>query len=341
MPFNKGHIQALRNYVGKLFSFLPRTQKAQVESALVDVDNMSSFTSMLTSSDILARVPETFDLKIDVSGQNYGRTPVFSNDIFPWVFNAATENIVYGGLVTWTRQDDPRIDRYEIQIANNTNFADAISVETKDFQYAFSGITTTKYVRVRGVRADGTMTNWSDTVSFTPKTTDLRVHSFPIDYVNFFTMLFMTTVTNILVTNYYSHQTEGTHLVYTPVNGKGTSFVWASALWGIATALWNPLPPYQIGRVELVQQMLNTDTNSIEETSLYVYPTYSYTSIDYAITLNAGVAPIGSGPFLIQHKASTNNIPFTIHLFWRVTNYYNNIDTRVYTGPINVVEFGL
>jgi hypothetical protein len=82
---------------------------------------------------------------------------------------------VRGALITWAALPDQRINFFELQISSTSNFAVISTITTYGNQATISGITSTVYVRVRGVRKDGTTTPYSDVGTVTPRIFDVRI----------------------------------------------------------------------------------------------------------------------------------------------------------------------
>ncbi|MDY6957682.1 MAG: hypothetical protein SVK08_00860 [Halobacteriota archaeon] len=65
------------------------------------------------------------------------------------------ESTIIGAFVTWNRLDDPRIAFYEVQLANDNTFSSVETFQTLEAFFAVENVVTTRFVRVRGVRANG------------------------------------------------------------------------------------------------------------------------------------------------------------------------------------------
>jgi len=82
------------------------------------------------------------------------------------------------------------ISFYEAQVSLTSNFADPTVYKLTETSLAVEGVGTVVYVRVRGVRWDGDMGNWSNTVSMTPTTGGPVTYSRGIDDVEPFYITF-------------------------------------------------------------------------------------------------------------------------------------------------------
>lgn len=145
-------LQHVRTFA-KLFTNLTPDQQREFERALVSVQDSIDTTSLGVTLDLLERNP---------------------NQSLPIPKLTITRSI-RGALVEWKPLPDQRIAFFEVQIASESNFGEASTVATYGNQATISGITTTKYVRVRGIRKDGTTTPYSDIGSITPRLFDVRI----------------------------------------------------------------------------------------------------------------------------------------------------------------------
>lgn len=88
------------------------------------------------------------------------------------------EATIIGAFVTWDRIDDPRIAFYEVQLSDDNVFANPDTFTTLEAFFAVENVTTTKFVRVRGVRAGGETGLFSDTAQIRPTVTAPTASSF-------------------------------------------------------------------------------------------------------------------------------------------------------------------
>jgi hypothetical protein len=116
---------------------------------------------------------------LQTSLQQLRRNPNF-NLPFPQPTAQAT---VRGAIVEWPPLADPNISFYEIDVADQVNFASFETTPTIGASFVIDGITTTKFVRVRGVRKGGETTPYSETITINPILFDIRVHSLEAFYL--------------------------------------------------------------------------------------------------------------------------------------------------------------
>lgn len=145
-------IQHVRTFA-KFFTNLTPDQQREFERALVSVQDSIDTTSLGVTIDLLERKP---------------------NQSLPIPVLTITRSI-RGALISWAQLPDQRINFFEVQVSSTSNFAVASTVTTYGNQATISGITTTKYIRVRGVRKDGTTTPYSEIGSVTPRIFDVRI----------------------------------------------------------------------------------------------------------------------------------------------------------------------
>jgi len=145
-------IQHVRTFA-KFFTNLTPDQQREFERALVSVQDSIDTTSLGVTIDLLERKP---------------------NQSLPIPVLTITRSI-RGALISWAQLPDQRINFFEVQVTSTSNFAVASTVTTYGNQATISGITTTKYIRVRGVRKDGTTTPYSEIGSVTPRIFDVRI----------------------------------------------------------------------------------------------------------------------------------------------------------------------
>lgn len=145
-------LQHVRTFA-KFFTNLTPDQQREFERALVSVQDSIDTTSLGVSLDLLERSP---------------------NQSLPIPVLTITRS-VRGALIEWKSLPDQRLAFFEVQFSSESNFGQASTVTTYGNQATISGITTTKFVRVRGVRKDGTTTPYSDVSSVTPRIFDVRI----------------------------------------------------------------------------------------------------------------------------------------------------------------------
>ena len=129
-----------------LLKHLAPEQKDRLESAFSDAESLLDFHS--------ETVPERLQ-KRRISGlvKQIGVT---------------IQSSVLGAFVSWSRLDDPKVALYEIQISDDDVFSGPETFTTVDTFFSVEGITTVKFIRVRGVRLDGETGIWSETAVAQP-----------------------------------------------------------------------------------------------------------------------------------------------------------------------------
>jgi len=177
----------------KFFTNLTKSQRQEIDRALADLQNSKELTSLDTSIRLLKR-------KVD---QNL---PIPQLSITP---------TVRGAIVEWPALPDQRITFYEADVSAFSNFASFTTVATFGIQVVIDGLTGTKFVRVRGVRRDGTTTPYSNQVAITPTLFQLNSHVLEAFYIPI-----TGTADNTVLGG------SGTTLAYTPGNPDGNSMVW-------------------------------------------------------------------------------------------------------------------
>lgn len=140
-----GHRLALRGF-SQILKDLPRVARLRLESAFVETEDLMDFhvvnANRKTKRRRLNSVLES---------------PVVT-----------VENSILGGSVFWARLEDPRILFYEVQVDNVNVFPDPETFQVREPFFSVDRINTRSYIRVRGVRTDGQVGNWSNTVNILP-----------------------------------------------------------------------------------------------------------------------------------------------------------------------------
>ena len=177
----------------KFFTNLTRSQRQELDRAFADVQNSKEMTSLDESLRLLKRKPD----------QN-----------LPIPQLSSTESI-RGAKVEWPALAYQRVNFYEANVSDFSNFSSFTVVTTFGTNIVLEGLTGAKFVRVRGVRRDGTTTPYSDVITINPLIFEIRAHSAE----SFYTTLEVATSHTLL-------GGVGTTLAYTPINPDGTSMVW-------------------------------------------------------------------------------------------------------------------
>ena len=177
----------------KFFTNLTKSQRQELDRAFSDLQNMKEMTSLDESIRLLKRKPD---------------------QSLPIPQLTASESI-QGAIITWPAVEDQRINFYEAHVSTFSNFSTFTTVTTFGLDMVLEGLQTAKYVRVRGVRRDGTTTPFSEVLLVNPQLFEVRAHTGE----SFYTTLETNTVHLLL-------GGSGTDLEYTPINPDGTSMVW-------------------------------------------------------------------------------------------------------------------
>jgi hypothetical protein len=185
----------VRNFA-KLFTNLEPGQKAEFELALNDMQDSLDLTSLETTLDLLKRKPDQ-------------SLPIPQLTISP---------TVRGGIIEWEPLDDQRISFFEVDVAALNNFATFTTVPTFGNRAVIDGLTSSRFVRVRGVRRDKTTTPYSETGQLSPKLFDVTVRTAEAFYITV-----TGTDPNIVLGG------SGSTVDFTPFNPDGNSMVWGFA----------------------------------------------------------------------------------------------------------------
>ncbi len=201
----------------KFFTNLTAPQRQEIDRAFSDLQNSKEMTSLDESIRLLKRKPDQ-------------RMPV------PQISVTLTAR---GGLIEWPALPDQRINFYEADVSTFANFASFTTIPTYGLSVIVDGLNATKYVRVRGIRRDGTTSPFSDVVAVTPTLFDIASHTAEAFYISIIGAAFYTTATNQTILG-----GDGTDLAYTPINPDGNSMVWGfvSAYADPAVAMFGDSP---------------------------------------------------------------------------------------------------
>jgi len=146
---------AIRGFA-RLLTHLPATTRDRLESAFQEVENLVDFHLLSTPEKITRR---------RISG--ILESPVLT-----------VENTILGASVSWLRLNDPKIVMYEVHIDSTNVFPNPNTFTVREPFFSVDNITSRQFARVRGVRIDGLVGNFSDTVTLNPSTTAPTVHTF-------------------------------------------------------------------------------------------------------------------------------------------------------------------
>lgn len=325
---------ALRAYMARLFRNLAPTQRKQALQAITDLDNLESFHSLNQSSDILARRPDEFVLGTEIEKTTLDRPEaqsILTQEI--WGNNVKVTKQVYGLLISWERMPDPRIQFYEIQVADDPAFSNFNTYSTQEFTFTVAGIQRTKYIRIRGVRRDGSCTVWSNTVSEEPKVIDIRVHAQGYDgeansggtVAGFWYGVLSETISGSGFG--YSGFMDSSEIIYTAVNQSATSTVFG----GGTVYIRGPTSSGFIGKLEL---LINDVVFEVRDLGVPNYDGSVYNL--YTAHYNCDLGPI---PFDHDDPRFGGNPNFRIK--YRITSYDLNFDVYFGSHGLYAIEFGL
>ena len=177
----------------KFFTNLSIAQRQELDRIFNDLQNAKELTSLDESLRLLKR-------KVDQ------RLPI------PILDFTAT---VRGAIVQWKPLKDQRVTFYEVDVSVVSNFAAFDTITTFGIQIVIDGLSETKFIRVRGVRRDGTTTPYSDVLTIAPVLFDIQSHTLEAFYIP--------------IEGVGTHKIiggSGTSLAYTPINPNGNSMVW-------------------------------------------------------------------------------------------------------------------
>lgn len=195
----------------KFFTNLTKAQRQEMDRAFADMQNSKEMTSLDESIRLLKRKP---DQRLPVPQLNVTLT-------------------ARGGIVEWAALPDQRINFYEADVSAFANFASFTTVPTYGLSVIVDGLSSTKHVRVRGIRRDGTTTPFSETAVVAPTLFDIASHTAEAFYIN------IEGVGGQIILG-----GSGTDLDYTPINPDGNSMVWGfiSAYADPAAAMFGDSP---------------------------------------------------------------------------------------------------
>ena len=277
----------------KLFTNFTPHQQREFERILDELQNSKEITSLEGSLALLRRKPDQ-------------ALPI------PQVVSRPT---VRGAVLEWEPLPDQRVNFYEVQIADEPNFANFITVPTFGVLSVVDGLDATKYARVRGVRRDGTTTPYSSIIEINPRLFDVTGHTGEVFY----------------------YKIEGTDtqrlisLTYTPINPDGNSLV-----YGFISTYGDPA----IG-------IYGTDqiTADVNVTILDTDGSFLSASTQWKLTIGEHYSSQAIGPFTVPHPTLNQSLLVTLD----VTDATTLLDgttrlgdrTEVFWGHLNAIELGL
>ena len=187
-----------------------------------------------------------------------------------------TTETIRGAIIEWVPLKDQRINFYEVNISTVSNFASFKTITTFGVQIVIDGLSTTKFVRVRGVRRDGSTSPYSDVITIAPVLFDIQSHTLEAFYVP----IVGAEVQTILG----GDSTDD--LSYTPINPNGNSMV-----WGFISGYADPVSAL-------------TGENPVQARVIVIITTASGTSIEaeyQRLSLGEFFNSLNIGPFIVEH----------------------------------------
>ncbi len=281
----------------KFFTNLTKSQRQELDRAFADLQNMKEITSLDESLRLLKRKPD----------QN-----------LPIPQLTQTESIG-GAIVRWAPLPDQRINFYEANVSTFSNFSSFTVVTTFGTDLVLEGLQTAKYVRVRGVRRDGTTTPFSDVIVVSPSVFEVRSHSAE----SFYTTLEVQTAHTLL-------GGTGTDLEYVPINPDGTSMV-----WGFLTGYADPACAFfGDGAIQASVWVKITDANGTEVSD------EEYERLTFGEHYNS----LNIGPFPVLHPDPGSTIAIRV-VAWDLTTtesggVRDHNATLIEWCHLNVLEIG-
>ena len=271
----------------RLFTGLTPGQQREMEMALSEMDNQNEITNLNVSLDFLRRKPNQH-LSIPV---------------------VTSTPMVRGALLEWDALPDQRIAIYEIHISEHDNFSSFTTSSTFGQSAIIEGLSTTTFVRVRGLRSDGTQGPFSDTVIIDPYVFSIKgrvqeTFYFAIDDSTVFTVM----------------GGAGTEFEYVPINPAGFTMAWAN------------LSVYGNPDIEVI----GTPTFTIRLKSV----TPSATTVHAAVTPSGYFGTYQIGPVCIPHPAENENLQISIEAQDTSMGRWVFYPSVVLYGHLNALELG-
>ena len=282
----------------KQFTNLSREQQAEVERALLEIQDSKELTNLESSIRQLQRAPD--------SG-----LPI------PQV---VTTQVVRGAVCQWEPLPEAaRINFYEVQISDSNVFATSTTLTTFDSAFVVDGLTSSQFLRVRGIRRDGTAGPYSDTQTFTAGLFEVRGHSAEAFYYN-------------IVGDEQQTMLGGaaSDLEYQPINPNGESLV-----WGFMSVYADPVVGLY-GTNDVIADVVVTITDAdgilVSEKS------------ECAVTFAEYYNSTSLGPFTIEHPELQGTVTISLKVMDRTTLADGSTraadNSTVFWAHLNALELG-
>lgn len=282
----------------KQFTNLTRDQQAEVERALLEIQDSKELTNLESSIQLLQRKPD---------------------QTLPIPLLTVTD-VIRGAIVEWEPLSEAaRINFYEVQISGSNNFATSTTLTTFDNAFVIDGLTSTQFLRVRGIRRDETATPYSETATLTARLFEVRGHSQEAFYIP------LTGSDPITVLG-----GAGSELEYQPINPNGESLV-----WGFLTIYADPVVGlYGTDDVlaDVVVKITDADGILVSEKS--------ECSVTFAEYYNSTAL----GPFTIEHPELQGTVTLSLKVTDRTTLADESAraadSSTVFWAHLNALELG-
>lgn len=282
----------------KFFTNLTPSQEKEFERALLEVQDSKELTSLETSLSLLKR-------KVDQ------RLPIPQLTVSP---------TVRGGIVEWDPLPDQRISFYEIDVSTESNFSNFDTFTTFGVSTVIDGLTNSVFVRVRGVRRDGTTTPYSGSVIIAPTLFDITSHAAECFYV-----IITGTDPNTVLGGL------GSTLDYTPINPNGNSMV-----WGQVSIYADPvIGLYGLDHITAQVVVRTKDSNDV------IIGESTFWSETFGEFFNT----LAIGPFTVPHPELDQKLEVRLDVRDKTTladgSARSGNRTEVFWGHLNILEIGI
>lgn len=282
----------------KFFTNLTPSQEKEFERAVLEIQDDKELTSLETSLSLLKR-------KVDQ------RLPIPQLSVNP---------TVRGGIVEWDPLPDQRISFYEIDVSTESNFSSFDTFTTFGVSTVIDGLTNSVFVRVRGVRRDGTTTPYSDSIIIAPTLFDITSHTAECFYV-----IITGTDPNTVMGGL------GSTLDYTPINPNGNSMI-----WGQVSAYADPvIGLYGLDHItaQVIVRVKESDNTILSESTFW------------SETLGEFFNTLAIGPFTVPHPELDQKLEVRLEVRDKTTladgSARSGNRTEVFWGHLNILEIGI
>lgn len=240
----------------KFFTNLTQAQRSEIDRAFADMQNSKELTSLDTSLRNLRRKP---DQRLPIPQPTAEANP-------------------RGAVIKWPALSDQYVNFYECDVSTFSSFSSFTTITTFGTELVLDGLSVTKFVRVRGVRRDGTTTPYSDALVVIPDAYTIRAHTAEAFYVTLEGFEY-----NLILGG------AGSDLQYTPANTTAKSMV-----WGFLTAYGDP-GTAMFGRSDIQIEVWAThfDLDGVKSSEVELW----------RVTLGEFYNSICIGPLTVDHPA--------------------------------------